>query len=110
LIDPKVFKQVRKRLGLSQQELGDALGLSRVTINKMERGRLARGIPDEIAERLVALKPRPVSAPRHKLRHYGDRQRHDHLDEKPWPTFNIQRDVLPTVDDAHLWDNEEDES
>ena len=41
-IDPKVFKQVRKRLGLSQQELADALGLSRVTVNKMERGRLAR--------------------------------------------------------------------
>jgi DNA-binding Xre family transcriptional regulator len=104
MIDPKVFKQVRKRLGLSQQELADALGLSRVTINKMERGRLARGIPDEIAERLVALKPRPVTAPRHKLAHYGDRQRHDHMDV-----------VIPVkwaedYDDSHLWDNEEDES
>jgi predicted transcriptional regulator len=103
MIDPKVFKQVRKRLGLSQQELADALGLSRVTVNKMERGRLARGIPDEIAERLVALKPRPVTAPRHKLAHYGDRRRHDHLD----PPMDAE---IKAWDDEHLWDNEEDES
>lgn len=60
-INPKVFKQVRKALGLSQQELADAIGLSRVTINKMERGRLRRGIPDEIAERLMSLQKRPTT-------------------------------------------------
>jgi transcriptional regulator with XRE-family HTH domain len=114
MIDPKVFKQVRKRLGLSQQELADCLGLSRVTVNKMERGRLARGIPDEIAERLVALKPRPVTAPRHKLPHYGDRQRHDHLDpetnarlEQAFIAEDDRRNAAE--DDAHLWDNEEDD-
>jgi transcriptional regulator with XRE-family HTH domain len=102
MIDPKVFKQVRKRLGLSQQELADALGLSRVTVNKMERGRLARGIPDEIGERLILLQHTTevqaavrsrITTPRHKLKHYGDRRRHDHAAE----------------DDAHLWDNEEDD-
>jgi transcriptional regulator with XRE-family HTH domain len=91
MIDPKVFKQVRKRLGLSQAELADALGLSRVTVNKMERGRLARGIPDEIAERLMVLKPRAG-------------QRRAHLDEAhEFATGH-------PVDDADLWDNEEDES
>ena len=88
MIDPKVFKQVRKRLGLSQQELGDALGLSRVTVNKMERGRLARGIPDEIAERLLKLGPQPDM----------------------WPCLKGALRHQAAPDDTHLWDNEEDES
>jgi DNA-binding XRE family transcriptional regulator len=89
-IDPKVFKQVRKALGLSQQELADAIGLSRVTINKMERGKLKQGIPDEIANRLLALKPR------------GPAGRTLQLNVKALPA--------PMQDDKHLWDNEEDES
>ena len=36
---PEEVKAVRKGLGLSQQALGDALGLSRVTVGQMERGR-----------------------------------------------------------------------
>ena len=99
MIDPKVFKQVRKALGLSQQELADAIGLSRVTINKMERGKLARGIPDEIGARLMELKTR---RPVEKL-------------YRPLPDGSFIRDVLPDVNtalrgDDHLWDNEEDES
>jgi DNA-binding XRE family transcriptional regulator len=94
-IDPKVFKQVRRALGMSQQDLANALGVSRVTINKMERGRLRRGIPDEIAERLMALKPASsafemVTRPRHPMNPYGVE--------------------APKADDQDLWDNEEDES
>jgi DNA-binding XRE family transcriptional regulator len=93
-IDPKVFKQVRRALGLSQQDLANALGLSRVTINKMERGRLRRGIPDEIAERLMALKPASGL--------FDMVQRH-HGPIKPYG------EEVPK-DDQDLWDNEEDES
>ena len=95
MIDPKVFKQVRKALGLSQQELADALGLSRVTVNKMERGRLRRGIPDEVAERLLAIKNPP-----------GWRE----ADGVALPSVASWADIEEPLDDAHLWDNEEDES
>jgi transcriptional regulator with XRE-family HTH domain len=92
VIDPKVFKQVRKALGLSQDQLATALGLSRITINKMERGKLRRGIPDEVADRLLALKNGAqvkvyVAAP------------------SPLPNWHPE-----WKDDAHLWDNEEDDS
>jgi len=101
-IDPKVFKQVRKRLGMSQAELADALGLSRVTINKMERGRLARGIPDEIGERLVALKPRlPVAA------HVSVRDVQAFADADPANVKAISD--MEMGGDSHLWDNEEDD-
>lgn len=93
MIDPKVFKQVRRALGLSQQQLADALALSRVTINKMERGKLARGIPDEIGARLMALKKKPqvVTA---RLKDTGG---------------VLMFETRPNVNDAHLWDNEEDD-
>jgi transcriptional regulator with XRE-family HTH domain len=96
VIDPKVFKAVRKRLGLSQQELAERLSLSRVTVNKMERGRLKNGIPDEIGARLMALKPASspaevVTRKRYPLKPYGD---------------GLQENA---VNDKHLWDNEEDE-
>ena len=90
MINPKVFKQVRKALGLSQQELADALGLSRVTINKMERGKLRRGIPDEIAARLLALKPK-VNVKPLKIR---DQEHYDSLKE---------------AGDKDLWDNDEED-
>lgn len=94
-IDPKVFKQVRKALGLSQQDLANALGLSRVTINKMERGRLRRGIPDEVAAKLLALKPASGM--------FEMVQRH-HAPIKPYGQPEVK------AEDADLWDNEEDES
>jgi len=94
-IDPKVFKQVRKVLGLSQQELAYALGLSRVTVNKMERGRLRRGIPDNVADHLMALKGPSDGAI------YRSSQ-------KPDPELDAE--VRRIINDAHLWDNEEDES
>jgi transcriptional regulator with XRE-family HTH domain len=100
-IDPKVFKAVRKRLGLSQQELADALGLSRVTINKMERGRLKQGIPDEIGARLLAIKPAYAKEPMPLVAV----QFHKALQE--------EQIVVPAKwaedDDAELWDNEEDD-
>ena len=92
MINPKVFKQVRKALGLTQEELADALGLSRVTINKMERGKLRRGIPDEIAARLMALKAKP------NVKH----------EVNPFEGAPIITDQPFHSDD--LWDNEEDES
>lgn len=100
MIDPKVFKQVRKALGLSQQELADALGLSRVTVNKMERGRLRRGIPDEVATRLMFLRaaPKPKGKP------------DPEMDARLEQAFIAEDDRRNAEDDAHLWDNEEDES
>ena len=95
MIDPKVFKQVRKALGLSQQELADALRLSRVTVNKMERGKLARGIPDDIGARLMLLKPRG-SEPHVKILGASEALK--------------QQAVKSFREDDHLWDNEEDES
>lgn len=90
MIDPKVFKQVRKALGLSQQELADAIGLSRVTINKMERGKLARGIPDEIAARLMGLKSKPAP----------DGIDYDYVSPSEREAVNVNDD---------LWDNEEED-
>lgn len=54
-IRPEIFKAVRHQLGLSQAELGTALGVTRVTVNKYERGRARRGIPAAIGEKLLAL-------------------------------------------------------
>jgi transcriptional regulator with XRE-family HTH domain len=102
VIDPKVFKAVRKRLGLSQQELADALGLSRVTINKMERGRLKNGIPDEIGARLMALGKRSDARP---VEHAGIVERHVSA-----VLTNARDCPRRPVDDEDLWDNEEDES
>ena len=104
MIDPKVFKQVRRALGLSQQDLANALGLSRVTINKMERGRLRRGIPDEVGARLLALKPASsvvemVTRHRHPLKPYGV--------EPPAEAYS--GDSNGPLPDADLWDNEEDD-
>jgi transcriptional regulator with XRE-family HTH domain len=101
MIDPKVFKAVRKRLGLSQQEIADQLSLSRVTINKMERGRLKNGIPDEIGARLLAIK-RPMAKPDA----FEDAARG--RDVKP--LTNARDCPRRPVDDTELWDNEEDES
>jgi transcriptional regulator with XRE-family HTH domain len=55
LIDPKVFKSCRLRLEMTQAELATALGYSRVTVNMWEQGKARKGIPDHIAEKLLAL-------------------------------------------------------
>ena len=103
MIDPKVFKQVRKALGLSQQELADALGLSRVTVNKMERGRLRRGIPDNVAEMLMAIRAHPKGL-RKVLRPNPE------MDARLEQAFIAEDDRRRNaIDDAHLWDNEEDD-
>jgi predicted transcriptional regulator len=88
-MDPKLFRQVRKALGLTQARLATALGVSRVTVNKMERGRLKQGIPDEIGERLVDL-------------------------QRMGKVVEAYRERFPRIsevwkNDTHLWDNEEDE-
>lgn len=96
-INPKVFKQVRKALGLTQQELADRLGISRVTVNKMEQGRLKRGIPDDVGAKLLELKqadfdklPKGVTGiPVYKAE----------TTSTTWP-----------ASDKHLWDNAEDEA
>lgn len=99
-INPKVFKQVRKALGLSQQELADAIGLSRVTINKMERGRLRRGIPDEIAARLMALRPRADITQKIEAAN-------KEIASRPFRQALFGEDNVKS--DDHLWDNEEDD-
>jgi transcriptional regulator with XRE-family HTH domain len=55
MIDPKVFKSCRLRLEMTQAELATALGYSRITINMWENGKARKGIPDHIAEKLLAL-------------------------------------------------------
>lgn len=92
MINPKILKQVRKALGLTQQELADALGLSRVTINKMEKGKLKRGIPDEIGAKLMALR---IQA--------GNEALVVKAMQTPVDTGYVNSNT-------NLWDNEEDES
>jgi transcriptional regulator with XRE-family HTH domain len=118
MINPKVFKQVRRALGLSQQELADQLGLSRVTINKMERGKLARGIPDEIGARLMALKQKDqgeVTAVRilntgTTVSYVGPSDGAIYAAVSKRNTPPDEQKALDAAIDAHLWDNEEDES
>lgn len=104
-IDPKVFKQVRKTLGLTQAELADELGLSRITINKMERGKLTRGIPDYVGEMLMKLK-RSRDKPDAKVRKFIagrklsiDEEEESMVDPEEW-------DRKP---DARLWGDEDDD-
>jgi len=49
------FKEARKRLGLTQRELGDALGLDSQTISRLERGE--HGIKETTAMALESLLP-----------------------------------------------------
>lgn len=102
-IKPTVFKQVRKALGLTQQELADNLGLSRVTVNKMEQGRLKRGIPDDVGAKLLALKA-------------GEQAEANAAKTLQNPVnVNYTREHELSVafqeagDDQHLWDNEEED-
>lgn len=104
MIKPDVFKQVRKALGLTQQELADKIGLSRVTVNKMEQGRLKRGIPDEIAARLLALSKHPLDKVTLAAHARGENVVNTTRDAVCGP--NVQT----TSFDDHLWDNEEDDS
>ncbi len=49
-ICPNVYKTLRKRTGLSQDEFGEALGASRYAVSKFEFGRAQ---PDPEQERLI---------------------------------------------------------
>jgi len=62
------FKEARERLGLTQRELGDALGLDSQTISRLERGE--HGIKETTAMALRSLLPDNLrdnlDKPRHK--------------------------------------------
>jgi DNA-binding transcriptional regulator YiaG len=45
---PKTIKEVRRQLGLSQEELAQALGVSFATVNRWENGRTT---PSKLAQR-----------------------------------------------------------
>jgi putative transcriptional regulator len=45
---PKTVKEVRRQLGLSQEELAHALGVSFATVNRWENGRT---VPSKLAQR-----------------------------------------------------------
>jgi DNA-binding transcriptional regulator YiaG len=49
---PETVKQVRRRLGLSQEELAQALGVSFATVNRWENGKT---VPSKLAQRQFAL-------------------------------------------------------
>jgi transcriptional regulator with XRE-family HTH domain len=53
-LTPKSLREYRRRLGYSQQQLGDGLGLSRSTIQKYESGRWP--IPARVASFLLYLR------------------------------------------------------
>ena len=44
---PNVYKRLRERAGLTQEELGNVLGVSRYTVNKVEAGRARLGEDQE---------------------------------------------------------------
>ena len=45
---PETVKEVRRRLGLSQEELAKALGVSFATVNRWENGKT---VPSRLAQR-----------------------------------------------------------
>lgn len=47
-----VFKQLRQRLGMTQAELGEALGMSQMNVSLYERGQSLR---PEVAKQLIDL-------------------------------------------------------
>jgi len=58
---PELVKEVRKQLGISQEELAHKLGVSFATINRWENGKtmpfkLARAQFDAFCEKMVAAK------------------------------------------------------
>ena len=52
------FKTIREAMGLTQAELGDALGVSRVFIGLMERGH--KSVSKRTAEAMRSLRPKPL--------------------------------------------------
>jgi len=52
-MNPKIFKLLRRYLGLSQADLGDRLGRSHTCIHLYETGRLP--IPAEVNERMLEM-------------------------------------------------------
>jgi DNA-binding XRE family transcriptional regulator len=53
-MQPEELRTLRRQIGASQAELGDAIGLSRVTIGLMERGDAPIEKRTELAVRYVA--------------------------------------------------------
>lgn len=49
---PETVKEVRRQLGLSQEELAHALGVSFATVNRWENGKT---VPSKLAQRQFAL-------------------------------------------------------
>lgn len=57
-MDQFEFKTIRKAMGLTQSELGDALGVSRVFVGLMERGH--KSVSKRTAEAMRSLRPKPL--------------------------------------------------
>ncbi len=57
-MDAKAFRLHRIALGLTQAQLGERIGLSRVMIGLMERGQ--RPIPPRTVAAMAAVQPRPL--------------------------------------------------
>ncbi|GLT00146.1 hypothetical protein GCM10007897_15300 [Sphingobium jiangsuense] len=56
-MQPDELKELRKALGLSQQEFADALGVSRVLVGQMERGQAPIERRTALAARYLAEHP-----------------------------------------------------
>lgn len=52
-LTPSEFKRWRQALGLSQQRAGEKLGISRVSVGKIERGAVAVDVRTELACRWI---------------------------------------------------------
>ncbi len=56
-LKPEILRAIRERLCLTQAQLAARLGVSRISYSKWENGQLAKGIPQWVPEKLLAMLP-----------------------------------------------------
>lgn len=61
LLSPSEVKQVRKMLGLTQEEFQALLGVGKTTVSRWERGRIVQGKPEDNLMRLLRSHPELAS-------------------------------------------------
>lgn len=61
LLSPGEIKQIRKMLGLTQEEFQTLLGVGKTTVSRWERGRIVQGKPEDNLMRLLRSHPELAS-------------------------------------------------